>query len=64
MTQDFANGPKFQDLRQGRVKGLIAAIDGFEPRRISDARPTCVCDQAHFYTLYDTFKLHQNLFQP
>ncbi|GLT35834.1 hypothetical protein SLA2020_102520 [Shorea laevis] len=31
--QDFANGPKFQDLCPAGVKGLIAAIDRFEPRR-------------------------------
>ncbi|KAL2542201.1 RNA polymerase sigma factor sigE [Abeliophyllum distichum] len=31
--QDFANGPKFQDLCQAGVKGLITAIDRFEPRR-------------------------------
>lgn len=31
--QDFANGPKFQDLCQAGVKGLITAIDRFEPQR-------------------------------
>ncbi|XP_010523561.1 PREDICTED: RNA polymerase sigma factor sigE, chloroplastic/mitochondrial [Tarenaya hassleriana] len=31
--QDFANGPKFQDLCQAGVKGLITAIDRFEPNR-------------------------------
>lgn len=31
--QDFANGPKFQDLCQAGVKGLITAIDRFEPKR-------------------------------
>ncbi|KAF5732411.1 Sigma factor E isoform 1 [Tripterygium wilfordii] len=31
--QDFANGPKFQDLCQAGVKGLITAIDRFQPRR-------------------------------
>ncbi|KAK8599418.1 hypothetical protein V6N13_077342 [Hibiscus sabdariffa] len=31
--QDFANGPRFQDLCQAGVKGLITAIDRFEPRR-------------------------------
>ncbi|XP_031257106.1 RNA polymerase sigma factor sigE, chloroplastic/mitochondrial [Pistacia vera] len=33
--QDFANGPKFQDLCQAGVKGLITAIDRFEPKRRS-----------------------------
>ncbi|OWM79621.1 RNA polymerase sigma factor sigE, chloroplastic/mitochondrial [Punica granatum] len=31
--QDFANGSRFQDLCQAGVKGLIAAIDRFEPNR-------------------------------
>ncbi|KAM1029625.1 hypothetical protein FF1_042037 [Malus domestica] len=31
--QDFANGPKFQDLCQAGVRGLITAIDRFEPKR-------------------------------
>ncbi|CAI9775064.1 unnamed protein product [Fraxinus pennsylvanica] len=31
--QDFAIGPKFQDICQAGVKGLITAIDRFEPRR-------------------------------
>ncbi|KAJ7959290.1 RNA polymerase sigma factor [Quillaja saponaria] len=31
--QDFANGAKFQDLCQAGVKGLITAIDRFEPKR-------------------------------
>ncbi|XP_038685114.1 RNA polymerase sigma factor sigE, chloroplastic/mitochondrial isoform X2 [Tripterygium wilfordii] len=31
--QDFTNGPKFQDLCQAGVKGLITAIDRFEPGR-------------------------------
>ena len=31
--QDFTNGPRFQDLCQAGVKGLIIAIDRFEPRR-------------------------------
>lgn len=31
--QDFMNGPKFQDLCQAGVKGLITAIDRFEPNR-------------------------------
>lgn len=31
--QDFANGPKFQDLCQAGVKGLITAVDRFEPNR-------------------------------
>lgn len=31
--QDFANGPRFQDLCQAGVKGLMTAIDRFEPRR-------------------------------
>lgn len=31
--QDFANGPKFQDLCQAGVKGLITAIDRFELKR-------------------------------
>ncbi|GAB4858413.1 hypothetical protein Ancab_009886 [Ancistrocladus abbreviatus] len=31
--QEFANGPRFQDLCQAGVKGLITAIDRFEPRR-------------------------------
>ncbi|KAL3524390.1 hypothetical protein ACH5RR_017224 [Cinchona calisaya] len=30
---DFANRPKFQDLCQAGVKGLITAIDRFEPKR-------------------------------
>ncbi|KAL0400626.1 UNVERIFIED_CONTAM: RNA polymerase sigma factor sigE, chloroplastic/mitochondrial [Sesamum latifolium] len=31
--QDFANSPRFQDLCQAGVKGLITAIDRFEPKR-------------------------------
>ncbi|KAA0050456.1 hypothetical protein IC582_013229 [Cucumis melo] len=31
--EDFATGPKFQDLCQAGVKGLITAIDRFEPKR-------------------------------
>ncbi|KAL2556184.1 RNA polymerase sigma factor sigE [Forsythia ovata] len=31
--QDFTNGPNFQDLCQAGVKGLIIAIDRFEPKR-------------------------------
>uniref|UniRef100_A0A7N0ZYR6 Sigma factor n=1 Tax=Kalanchoe fedtschenkoi TaxID=63787 RepID=A0A7N0ZYR6_KALFE len=31
--QEFANGHKFQDLCQAGVKGLITAIDRFEPKR-------------------------------
>ncbi|CAN6709422.1 unnamed protein product [Malus baccata var. baccata] len=31
--QDFANGPKFQDLCQAGVRGLITAIDRFEPKK-------------------------------
>ncbi|KAK7385029.1 hypothetical protein VNO78_30736 [Psophocarpus tetragonolobus] len=31
--QDFATGPRFQDLCQAGVKGLITAIDRFEPKR-------------------------------
>lgn len=31
--QDFVNGPRFQDLCQAGVKGLIIAIDRFEPNR-------------------------------
>ena len=31
--QDFTNGPKFQDLCQAGMKGLITAIDRFEPKR-------------------------------
>ncbi|KAK7311464.1 hypothetical protein RJT34_09619 [Clitoria ternatea] len=30
---DFGNGPRFQDLCQAGVKGLITAIDRFEPNR-------------------------------
>ncbi|PNX91802.1 RNA polymerase sigma factor sigE chloroplastic/mitochondrial-like, partial [Trifolium pratense] len=30
---DFANSPRFQDLCQAGVKGLITAIDRFEPNR-------------------------------
>lgn len=30
---DFTNGPQFQDLCQAGVKGLIIAIDRFEPRK-------------------------------
>ncbi|KAA8533643.1 hypothetical protein F0562_030923 [Nyssa sinensis] len=33
--QEFASGPKFQDLCQAGVKGLIIAIDRFEPKRSS-----------------------------
>ncbi|PIA34562.1 hypothetical protein AQUCO_03700091v1 [Aquilegia coerulea] len=31
--QEFATGPRFQDLCQAGVKGLIIAIDRFEPKR-------------------------------
>lgn len=31
--QDFASGPRFQDMCQAGVKGLITAIDRFEPKR-------------------------------
>ncbi|XP_051121333.1 RNA polymerase sigma factor sigE, chloroplastic/mitochondrial-like [Andrographis paniculata] len=31
--QDFGNGPRFQDMCQAGVKGLITAIDRFEPKR-------------------------------
>ncbi|CAN8252158.1 unnamed protein product [Cochlearia groenlandica] len=31
--QDFSNGPKFQDLCQAGMKGLITAIDRFEPKK-------------------------------
>ncbi|KAJ6969778.1 hypothetical protein NC653_034355 [Populus alba x Populus x berolinensis] len=31
--QDFANGPRYQDLCQAGVKGLMTAIDRFEPKR-------------------------------
>ncbi|XP_043715755.1 RNA polymerase sigma factor sigE, chloroplastic/mitochondrial [Telopea speciosissima] len=31
--QEIADGPKFQDLCQAGVKGLITAIDRFEPKR-------------------------------
>lgn len=31
--QDFANGSRFQDLCQAGVKGLVTAIDRFEPKR-------------------------------
>ncbi|KAK7320875.1 hypothetical protein VNO77_30769 [Canavalia gladiata] len=31
--RDFASGPRFQDLCQAGVKGLISAIDRFEPKR-------------------------------
>ncbi|XP_022945188.1 RNA polymerase sigma factor sigE, chloroplastic/mitochondrial-like [Cucurbita moschata] len=31
--EDFASGPKFQDLCQAGVKGLMTAIDRFEPKR-------------------------------
>ncbi|KAM2070776.1 hypothetical protein ACFX16_002123 [Malus domestica] len=31
--QDFANGPKFQDLCQAGVRGLITEIDRFEPKK-------------------------------
>ncbi|KAK1326671.1 hypothetical protein QJS10_CPA01g02175 [Acorus calamus] len=31
--QDIASGPRFQDLCQAGVKGLITAIDRFEPKR-------------------------------
>ncbi|KAF8379671.1 hypothetical protein HHK36_029115 [Tetracentron sinense] len=31
--QELANGPKFQDLCQAGAKGLMTAIDRFEPRR-------------------------------
>ncbi|KAK9724735.1 hypothetical protein RND81_05G095400 [Saponaria officinalis] len=31
--QDFTTGPNFQDLCQAGVKGLIIAIDRFEPKR-------------------------------
>ncbi|KAI4337946.1 hypothetical protein L6164_016308 [Bauhinia variegata] len=31
--QDFSNGPKFQDICQAGVQGLITAIDRFEPKR-------------------------------
>jgi len=30
---DFANGSRFQDLCQSGVKGLMTAIDRFEPNR-------------------------------
>jgi len=30
---DFANSPRFQDLCQAGVKGLITSIDRFEPNR-------------------------------
>ncbi|KAG8390377.1 hypothetical protein BUALT_Bualt01G0077100 [Buddleja alternifolia] len=33
--QDIANGSRFQDLCQAGVKGLITAIDRFEPKRKS-----------------------------
>ncbi|KAI3907077.1 hypothetical protein MKX01_027978 [Papaver californicum] len=33
--QEFANGAKFQDLCQAGAKGLIVAIDRFEPKRRS-----------------------------
>ncbi|CAA7023374.1 unnamed protein product [Microthlaspi erraticum] len=31
--QEFTNGPKFQDLCQAGMRGLITAIDRFEPKR-------------------------------
>lgn len=31
--QDYKDGPKFQDLCQAGVRGLITAIDRFEPKR-------------------------------
>lgn len=31
--QEYTNGSKFQDLCQAGVKGLIIAIDRFEPKR-------------------------------
>lgn len=31
--QDFSSGSRFQDLCQAGVKGLITAIDRFEPKR-------------------------------
>ncbi|CAH2044268.1 unnamed protein product [Thlaspi arvense] len=31
--QDFTNGPKFQDLCQAGMRGLITAIDRFEPKK-------------------------------
>ncbi|KAK7293652.1 hypothetical protein RJT34_16524 [Clitoria ternatea] len=31
--QDLASGPRFQDLCQAGVKGLITAVDRFEPKR-------------------------------
>ncbi|CAH9069939.1 unnamed protein product [Cuscuta europaea] len=31
--QEFANSPKFEDMCQAGVKGLITAIDRFEPKR-------------------------------
>ncbi|CAM8924955.1 unnamed protein product [Rhodiola kirilowii] len=31
--QEFSNGPKFQDLCQAGVNGLITAVDRFEPNR-------------------------------
>ncbi|KAB5524163.1 hypothetical protein DKX38_021912 [Salix brachista] len=31
--QEFANGPRYQDLCQAGVKGLMTAIDRFEPKR-------------------------------
>ncbi|KAG6422555.1 hypothetical protein SASPL_119132 [Salvia splendens] len=31
--QDFSSGPRFQDLCQAGVKGLITGIDRFEPKR-------------------------------
>ena len=31
--QDFTNGPKFQDLCQAGVQGLMTATDRFEPRK-------------------------------
>ncbi|CAN7101372.1 unnamed protein product [Brassica rapa subsp. narinosa] len=31
--QDLTNGPKFQDLCQAGMRGLITAIDRFEPKR-------------------------------
>ncbi|KAF8049078.1 hypothetical protein N665_2301s0011 [Sinapis alba] len=31
--QDFTNGPKFQDLCQAGMRGLITSIDRFEPKK-------------------------------
>uniref|UniRef100_A0A7C9AKW2 RNA polymerase sigma-70 region 2 domain-containing protein n=1 Tax=Opuntia streptacantha TaxID=393608 RepID=A0A7C9AKW2_OPUST len=61
--QDFTNGPKFQDLCQAGVQGLMTATDRFEPRKsFRLSTYAFFLDKACYRKVNDCLKLYSRPF--